>query len=358
MKNLQLKWFYRLGILLMLFLTIYVFIKISPFWMPILKGITVILTPFVISAFIAYLLHPLIEKIYHLGIPRTIAILIIYLLFFCFVGFGLYKGIPLLLGQLKDFAANSPDLFAVYENFTKNVHNHTSTLPSNIHQKIEDGIMGIEQKINTMASTVISYFQGFLGSLFMIAIIPFIVFYMLKDIDKLKKAAWYMTPKNWRKPLERFLRDVDESLGNYIRGQLFVCLIIGSLASTVFWLIGMKYPLVLGILIGITNIIPYFGPIIGLIPAALIAVTVSLKMMLFVVIIVFALQFIEGNILSPFIVGKSLHMHPIMIIFALIAGDEIGGIVGLIFAVPILAVLKVIILHIKKHFLQKRATKI
>lgn len=358
MKNLQLKWFYRLGILLLLLLIIYVFMKISPFWMPILEAITIILFPFVISAFITYLLHPLIEKTSAFGIPRTLSIFIIYVLFFGLVGFSLYKGIPLLLLQLKDFAVHSPELFAVYESFTKNIHHHTETLPSSIHEKIEEMIMGMEERMNVVVAALIGYFKEILNSLFTIVIIPFIVFYMLKDFDTLKKAAWYITPKSWRKPLKYFLRDVDESLGNYLRGQLFVCIIIGLLASFGFWIIGMKYPLVLGTFIGITNIIPYFGPIIGLIPTALIAFTISIKMVLFVSGIIFILQFIEGNILSPLIVGKSLHMHPIMIILALIAGDELGGVVGLILAVPILSILKVIILHIKKHFLLKRTTKI
>ena len=105
----------------------------------------------------------------------------------------------------------------------------------------------------------------------------------------------------------------------------------------------MKYPLVLGAIIGITNVIPYFGPIIGAIPAMIIAATMSVKMVMTVAIIVLVLQFFEGNILSPLIVGKSLHMHPLFIMLALLAGGELGGMVGMIFSIPILAVLKVFV---------------
>ena len=112
----------------------------------------------------------------------------------------------------------------------------------------------------------------------------------------------------------------------------------------------MKYPLLLGALIGITNIIPYFGPIFGAIPAALIAASISVKMIIIVVVIVLVLQFLEGNILSPLIIGKSLHMHPIFIMFALLVGGEVGGVIGLIIAVPILAVIKVSVIHARIHF--------
>lgn len=112
----------------------------------------------------------------------------------------------------------------------------------------------------------------------------------------------------------------------------------------------LKYPLVLGIIIGITNVIPYFGPIIGAIPAVIIASTMSVKMLIIVVIIIVVLQFLEGNILSPFIVGKSLHMHPLFIMFALLLGGEVGGIVGMVVAVPVLSILKVAIMHLHVHF--------
>lgn len=357
MKQLQFKWFYRLGILLLLFLTMFVFMKLSPIWSPILSNIFTIFMPFILSLFITFLLHPIVEKLQALEIPRTVAILIIYFLFFGLLGFGVYKGVPVFMNQLKDLAENTSNIFSVYEDFTKNIHNHTESLPDGIHQRIEEGIAGLEQKLNMLISNIIGFLQGLINSIVLMTIIPFIVFYMLKDIKRLKNAAWYITPSKWRNSLESFFRDANESLGNYLRGQLFVCVLIGTLATISFWIIQMKYPLLLGMLIGITNVIPYFGPIIGLIPTALIAATVSVKMLIFVIAIVFILQFIEGNILSPLIVGKSLHLHPLLIIFALLAGGELGGVVGLIFAVPILSVIKVLIIHIKKHFSPKWAAK-
>ena len=156
-----------------------------------------------------------------------------------------------------------------------------------------------------------------INHVFTIVIIPFISFYMLKDFGEIKKAIWYMTPRKWRQSGTVLLRDIDKSLGSYIRGQILVCAIIGSISAILFWIFDLKYPLLLGLIIGITNVIPYFGPVIGAVPAMLIAATMCVKMIVIVIVIIFLLQFLEGNILSPLIVGKSLHMHPIVIMFAL-----------------------------------------
>ncbi|MEH7522525.1 AI-2E family transporter, partial [Bacillus sp. JJ1503] len=185
-----------------------------------------------------------------------------------------------------------------------------------------------------------------------IALIPFISFYMIKDYDLMKRTLWYLTPRKWRQEGILFLRDIDKSLGGYIRGQIIVCVAIGAISALLFWFVGMKYPLLLGLIIGLTNVIPYFGAFVGAIPAVIIAFAISIKMVIISVIIVFVLQFLEGNILSPLIVGKSLDMHPLVIMFALLAGGEAGGVIGLIIAVPVLAVIKVSLVHARSHFIK------
>lgn len=109
----------------------------------------------------------------------------------------------------------------------------------------------------------------------------------------------------------------------------------------------MKYPLLLGIIIGITDIIPYFGPILGAIPALMIAATVSTSLLIKAGITIAILQFVESNILSPYIVGKSLRMHPVIIMLALLVGGEVAGIVGLLISVPVLAVIRTVIVHVR-----------
>ncbi|WP_251549286.1 AI-2E family transporter [Neobacillus muris] len=349
--EIRMKWLYRIGFTLLLLIALYIFLKLRFVWLPVVKVIFVILLPFGISAFITYLLHPVIEKLHEKGLHRGLAIFSIYLLFFGGLGFALYKGIPAIIAQIKDLSESAPVFAEQYREWIKILQSHTREWPDGLQARINEAIDAFEERLDSLLTTIVNVSIQFFNSAVILMIIPFIVFYMLKDYAKIRQTIWYLTPKRWRKKGALFLRDVDESLGNYIRGQLLVCLMMGTIAACLFWAFQLRYPLLLGLTVGVTNVIPYFGPIIGAIPAVFVAATTSGKLVIITIMIVFGLQFIEGNILSPYIVGKSLHMHPLWIMAALTAGGEIGGILGLILAVPVFAVLKVGLIHAKNHFI-------
>ncbi|PFQ84471.1 AI-2E family transporter [Priestia megaterium] len=352
MKDSSFKWFYRFGLLLLALLCILVFFKVQFLWLPVIYMFLKALLPFFIAAFITYLLHPLIEKTHDKGVPRPLAILLIYIIFFGGIGFGAYKSYPIFVEQVKDLNEQLPHFTNTYRHWVESIHDRTTSLPNGVHEKIEGSIDDVEATLNVWLTKVAEGLKSLITSFLILIIIPFIVFYMLKDFSSIKKATAYVTPKKWHKTGERFLSDVNESLGNYIRGQFFVCLIIGVIATAALWFFHVPYALLLGFIIGVTNIIPYFGPIIGAVPAAIIAATISIKLVITIVIIIFVLQFLEGNVLSPLIVGKSLHIHPLFIMLALLLGGEFGGVLGLILAVPILAVIKISILHIRSYTLK------
>ncbi len=350
--DIRLKWYYRLGFLLLLFIVLFVFLKLKDLWLPIVKVMGAVFIPFVIAAFITYLLHPLVQRLADGGLHKGIAVFIIYLFFFGGLGFALYKGIPAFIEQLKDLSENAPEFANQYRDWISYIEKKTAKWPEGLQTRIDDGILALESYLDGLLSKSVNILISILNYSLIIALIPFISFYMLKDFDLMKRTGWYLTPRRWRKEGILFLQDADKSLGGYIRGQLFVCALIGSISALLFWLFGMKYPLLLGLIIGLTNVIPYFGPFFGAIPAVIIAATISLKMVVISVVIILVLQFIEGNILSPFIVGKSLDMHPLVIIFALLAGGEAGGVLGLVIAVPVLAIVKVSLVHARVHFLK------
>ncbi|RLQ98122.1 AI-2E family transporter [Falsibacillus albus] len=352
MPNKNAKWLYRILFVLMIFLLLYVFYLLKALWLPLLHFAFLVFLPFFIGGFIAYLLHPLIEKIHESGLHRGVAILIIYSLFFGGIAYGVYRGLPLIIHQIKDLSNNLPMLAEEYKRWNDALEHSTKRWPDGLQTQIDEQIQNFELWVKKFLGYVVDVLMKVINMIFIIAVIPFISFYLLKDITKVKKAFWYITPRKWRKQGIRFLRDVDDSLGGYIRGQFLVCLVIGAISTTVLWVLGIKYPVLLGIIIGLTNVIPYFGPVIGAVPAVIIAASISAKSIIYVLVLIVVLQFIEGNILSPFIVGKSLHMHPLFIIGALVIGGEAAGVVGLLLAVPLLAVLKVALIHAKTHFMR------
>ncbi|MFD1358315.1 AI-2E family transporter [Fictibacillus halophilus] len=352
-KENRMKWIYRLALLLLLFLCLFLLMKLNPLYHPLLNALQGVFLPFFLAALITYLLHPLVEYVHEKGVPRFVAILTIYLLFFGGLGYTIFKGFPYFVVQLKQLLENVPALAKDYKELLSKVDKGTSALPYSVHYKIEQYIVKMEISAQNLLTNAIFSLRKIVDYFFVIIVVPFLVFYFLNDFEKIKKAAWYITPRRFRHEGKHLLEDVDKSLGGYIRGQLFVGAILGAAAMIALWIVGMPYPILLGIVIAVTDIIPYFGPILGAIPVILIALTISWKMVWITVGIMLVLQFIEGNILGPFIVGRNLHIHPVFIIFSLLLGSEIAGVPGMILAVPVFSVIKVIVIHIREHRLRQ-----
>ena len=345
--NIQVKWFYRLGFFLLLFIVLFVFYLLRPIWMPVLDIIMTAISPFLFGAFISYLLHPLVGYLEKEGLNRGLAIALLYLFVFGIAGFGIYKGVPILVEQLNDIAMKAPEMAELYRTYITKFHSHTTGWPFGLHERLESIVNTMEWKIGESVNMIVQALSGLSDVLILIILIPVISFYLLKDSEGLIEKGLLIIPERKREQTRRFLTDVDRSLGGYIRGQLLVCLIIGLSAAVLFYLFGMNYPLLLGFIIGVTNIIPYFGPFIGAVPSMLVALTISGGMAAKVACIIIVLQFLEGNVISPIVMGKTLRLHPLIIIFVLLVGGKAAGVAGLILAVPILALVKVMLAHRK-----------
>ncbi|GGH85711.1 putative PurR-regulated permease PerM [Pullulanibacillus pueri] len=340
-----LDWVKRLAVLILFFLNCWFLLKLFPYIGMALGYALKILAPFLIACLIAYLLHPLIEKLHKQGMPRALAILIVYLLFFGGITFACVKGAPIVYEQLRSFAKQGPNLQEMYQDNVNHIYYATSDFPETLHDHFDRILASLESGLNHLVRRLILGIQNIFKSIFTLLLIPFIVFYLLKDFDRVKEWIYRHTPERLRSPGQSLIRDIDESLGSYIRGQLLVCLVVGIVSFIGLWLLHIPYSLLLGIFMGITDIIPYFGPVIGAVPALLIAVTLSIKKVILVLVIVLVVQFLEGNVFSPIIVGKSVHIHPIFIMLSLVIGGDIAGVVGMLLAVPAFVILKVLVNH-------------
>ncbi|WP_096201396.1 AI-2E family transporter [Bacillus sp. FJAT-45350] len=348
-KTSSMQWLIKITNFLLILLCVYVFMKLAPMWKPVLDVITSVAIPFLFAALITYLLHPVIEWTHDSGLPRPVAVLIIYFLFFGGLTYLGFKGAPYVVEQIKELVENIPQYVEEVQRWLTLFNEHVANMPVGIQNQIDEWLLGLEEVVEDIFERIIAMIMGIFSSFIYFIIVPFLVFYLLKDYQLVEKVAWYLTPKRWRRRGIRFIRDVDQSFGNYIRGQILVSMSVGVIATTGLYLIGLPYAVLLGLFIGMTDIIPYFGAFLGAVPALIVAALQSWQMLIYTGLVILILQQIEGNILSPVIVGRTLHTHPVIIMLALILGIEIGGIIGLVLAVPILSIVKVIVLHIRAN---------
>ncbi|SFK68655.1 Predicted PurR-regulated permease PerM [Paenibacillus sp. 1_12] len=339
-----------LGLLILL-----VLLKIKPIWLGIYHFLLEILAPFMIAMIISYVLNPVVSLLNARKVPRTVAVLLIYAVFIVSTTVILMNLIPMFINQLNEFNEHIPQLEMKAQGVVDTM-NSLQFVPDTIRTGIDKSLVKMENGISLAISKYIDGIGNTINMIFIAFIVPFLAFYMLKDFQLIEKTVLATVPKAKRKQVFKLLVDIDTALGNYIRGQFLVCIIIGVLAYLGYWLVGMPYALLLACLVAVFNIIPYLGPFFGAAPAIIMASTISLKMVLMVAVVNTVCQILEGNVISPQVVGRSLKMHPLLIIFALLAGGELAGVIGLILAVPLFAVIKVIVQHVFQYYVHRKTT--
>jgi len=178
-------------------------------------------------------------------------------------------------------------------------------------------------------------------------LVPFILFYMLLDGEKLAPAlVVYLLPTRLQAEGRKILREMDKALSKYIQGQALICIAVGSLAFVGFLVIGIEYALLLAVVVAITNIVPYVGPIVGTIPALIVGIVQSTTMAWLALLVMVVVQQLESLVLSPRIMSKKLGSHPVAILFVMIAAGSLFGFWGVFLAVPVFAVLRVSLAHL------------
>lgn len=325
---------------LLLIATLYALYKVFPVIMFILRTIFAIFVPFLIALFISYLLNPLIKLLERCNIHRVIAIAIIYILFFATLLFLFYVNFPKVIAQLEEMNEQIPQLLSMYEQFIIQLYTSTSFLPDIAHDQLTDVIVQFETNVTMQIERTLAKLANIDQFVVIVSLIPVIVFYMLKDVRTLREKFSYYVPDPFAANIRTFTTIVDESLGGYLRGQLTVAALVSLITYIVYLMIGLPYALVFALFMGLMNIIPYFGPIIGMIPALFVAATYNWKLAIFVIVATLLIQLIESTFLSPYIMGKSVRLHPLWIIFALFAGGKIAGFLGLLLAVPVMTMLR------------------
>ncbi len=205
----------------------------------------------------------------------------------------------------------------------------------NSFRNFEDLILS---SVSRFVEGIISTFSKVIS----LILIPILTFYFLKDKDYFKTSLYLLIPKRFRKEVKELSIEIDRALSQFIRGRFILAIYVGITTTILLLILRIDFAVVIGIITGIADIIPYFGPFLGFLPAVFFAFVSSPVKALWVAILFIGIQWIENNVLAPKIIGETTGMHPITILLALIIGGGMFGVMGMVFSVPVVAVFKIL----------------
>ncbi|MBB6735081.1 AI-2E family transporter [Cohnella zeiphila] len=334
-------------------LVLFLIIQVRPMLQSIYRFVRAVSAPFFVAMIIAYMLNPVVSLLHNRKVPRTAAVLLIYAVFICSCVVIFVNVTPMFVGQVRELNEHVPELTIKAQSMMDHFNNN-DMLPESVRNGINRAISGLEKQVSERIAAFMNNIGAVVNVVFLAMIVPFLAFYILKDMDVIERAAFKYVPRSKRQGTVRMLKEIDEALGSYIRGQLIVSLCVGVAAYIGYLIIGMPYPLLMAAFVALFDIIPYLGPFFGALPALIMATTISWKMALLVVIVNTLCQTLESNVISPQVVGKSMRMHPLTIIFVLLIGGELAGVIGMILAVPFYAALKVVAQHLFAYYIRRK----
>lgn len=353
---------FTLVAVILLGIAFFLFNQVSYIFTPVLVVISNILMPFVIALLMYYLFNPFVNYLEKRKVKRIYGVGILFLLVIGLLVVAVGAIFPFLRDQIASFIENFPDFIdsiigtvtgwvetlpfgAEIESFIEEGETFIASIPDNLDQYLTDGFSGLSTVMAGVTNVVVT-----------VITFPIILFFLLKDEKRFFNAVLGVVPPKWREDLIRVSSEINLQVGAYVKGQLIIASSIGVMMFIGFTVIGLEYNGVLAIIAGFTSIIPYIGPTLAFIPALVIALMDSWWMVLQLLIVWAVVQFIDGNLIEPNVMGKQLNVHPLTIIIVLLVMGDLIGLFGLIFGVPIYAIIKVIVVHFFQQF-KKRYNK-
>lgn len=310
-----------------------------------------LLTPFIVAIVLAYILNPLVKYLNQYGIKRFWGVLIVYLAISVLLLTLSLTIFPKMGAELRGLLEMLPEFshqaYEYFNRFYQSLNRNLQSLPPEFGIRDLQPINAdwIQQVVLNALTSITNSLLSIFSSIFSLVLIPVLTFYFLKDAEMFKKTAILMIPIKRRKGVLAIFREFDEVLGGFIRGQLIIASFVGIMTTIALFALRVNFAVIVGIIVAIANVIPYFGPVIGIIPGVFFALLDGPMKALWVIVIFTIIQQIESGILSPKIVGASVGIHPVWVILALVVGGKFFGLLGLIFAVPAAGVIKVLGKH-------------
>ncbi|CAM4186822.1 AI-2E family transporter [Listeria ivanovii] len=343
-----------LGLLIFLLvaLDIYVLTKIAFIFDPLMVILKTVAAPIILAGISYYLFNPVIDWLEKKKWKRGWAIALLYVVIIGLIILLFSFVIPAVKDQIISLFKTFP---GYWDQITQKFNEFSqSSLFDQLKDKLSTNMSDIMKTISEKGTSVLNGAITSIGSIVgtvtevILAIVttPLVLFYLLKDGKKLPDFLLKMLPVNGRAHTRQVLGEANHQISSYIRGQIIVSLCIGILLFIGYLIIGLPYALTLAIIAACTSIVPYLGPAIAITPAIIIAIVTSPWLLVKLIIVWCVVQLLEGKFISPQVMGKTLKVHPITILFVILVAGNLFGVLGVIFAVPGYAVLKVIVTHV------------
>ena len=321
----------------------------------IIKEILIVISPLFIGFVIAWLFEPLVSKLQKKKLPRIVGCILAYLIILGAIFIIGYLFIPSLAQQIKDFVNVAPNIFEELTDFVINLINRlnlndmidTRELKNNITSFITNyGIQIVSSLPKYVVSIGKSVVSG--GANFVLGLM--VGFYLLYDFNKVNQSVRKMLPRNWISNYDELSKRINTSLRSYVQGVALVMFLVFITQTIGLTLAGMQAPIIFALFCAVTDIIPYFGPYIGAIPAIIVGFTISPITGICVVISIVVVQLLENNFYQPLIMGHTMKLHPVTIMLGLLIFEHFFGIIGMVIATPVIACIKVFVKFINERF--------
>ncbi|WP_394120958.1 AI-2E family transporter [Planococcus donghaensis] len=352
-------WFQTAVAIILTLVIIRLFIEVQGVFSPLFVVAQTIFLPLLLGGVLFYLTRPILQFLLKRSFPKWSAILLIFALIALLIWLFYILIAPIVSEQINSLMDNGPEIIERAEEYGQYLLNQREHLPDSVREQVNNLTGQFTDWAANIGSWLGSFLMGLVSGVLALVLVPFFLVYILIDHKKFAPFIAHFFSGGRKTWIRKTLHDVDETLKSYIVGQLFVSLSVGVMLLIGYLIIGLEYAFLLAVIGVVTNVIPFLGPYIAVIPAMIIALVQDPIMVVYVAIIMLVAQQIEGNLITPNIMGNALDVHPLTVITLILAAGNIAGIWGIILAVPFYAVVKTIVtnLYSKREQIEDTATK-
>lgn len=300
---------------------------------------------FSIALMLAYFFDPLYRYLIHKKIPKVLAIIIVFGIIIALLILTIFFLIPSVINQLNILYREIPKFIENYQNIILSIEPQLSKFinPVDVEILLKENLSELQRSVLGFSQTIIIYLSNIVSSItFGIVIIPLILFYLMRDMFIFKENLYIYVSKENKKEFKEVLEEIDNIVSGFIRGRIIVCFIVGILIGIGLYFLNLKFALIIGIVSGVFNFIPYLGAIVGVVLALIFALGNPWWSLLMIVVLFVLVNQLEAVYLNPNILGKGLGLHPLTVVLSMLICGQLLGILGVLVAVPLTAILKVL----------------